>query len=103
MYGGKMAMPSNKRTIPTMKFGGGSSIMVWGCFSAKDTGNISATDGRMTAAAYQHILEANLIISIENLELPDWIFQQANDHKHSLKSTYFIFKSLFHYSLDCHS
>ena len=54
--------------------------MVWGYFSAKGTGNISAIEGRINAAAYQNILEANLMISVENLELPlDWIFQQDND------------------------
>ena len=33
--------------------------MVWGWFSAKDTGNIAVIDGRMNSAAYQNILEAN--------------------------------------------
>ena len=55
----------------------GGSIMVWGCFSAKDTGNVSIIDGKMNAAVYQNILEANLMISVENLELsPDWNFLQ---------------------------
>ena len=44
--------------------------MVWGCFSANGTGNISVIDGRMNAAAYQNIFEANLVISVENLDFP---------------------------------
>ena len=64
--------PNN--TIPTVKFSG-SSIRVWGCVSANGTGNISVIDGRMNAAEYQNILEANLMISVENLALPcDRIF-----------------------------
>ena len=71
MYEGKMGMPSNQKTsiIPTVRFGGGS-IMAWGCSSANCTGNTSVIDSRMKAAAYQNILEANLMIFIENLELP---------------------------------
>ena len=41
----------------------------------------------MNATAFQNILEANSMISIENLELPpDWMFQQDNDLKHTAKS-----------------
>ena len=61
-------MPSNQRTQFQLKFGGGN-IMVRGCFSAKGTGNITVIDGRMNATAYQNILEANLMISVENFEL----------------------------------
>ena len=73
-----------KNTIPIV-----SSIVVWGCFSANGTGNISVIDARMNAAVYQNILEANLMISVENLELPlDWIL----DQKHAAKSTKKCFK-----------
>ena len=75
-----------KNTIPTVKFGGG--IRVWGCFSANGTGNISVIDGRMNAAAYQNILVANFMISVENLELNlDGIFKKDNVPKHPAKST----------------
>ena len=39
MYGGKMGMPL------------GGSIMVWGCFSANGTGNLSVISGRMNATS----------------------------------------------------
>ena len=59
-----------------MTFGFGFGILVLGCFSENGTGNISVIYGRIDAAAYQTILEANLMISVENLEHPpDWIFQ----------------------------
>ena len=43
----------------------------------------------MNAAAYQNSLEANLMISVENLEQlsPDLIFRQNNDPNHTVKST----------------
>ena len=47
-------------------------MMVWG-FSAKGTGNKSVIDGRMNAAAYQNILDANLMILVENLESSSWL------------------------------
>ena len=80
-------MPSNQRTVLTVKFGGGS-IMIWGCFSAIGTSNISVIDGRMNAAVYKNILEVNLMISVEDLELPsDWIFLQDNNPKDTAKCT----------------
>ena len=42
----------------------------------------------MDSAVYQNILEANLMTSVENLELPpDWIFQQDNDPMYTAKFT----------------
>ena len=61
--------------------------MVLGRFSTKSTGNISVVDGRMNASVYQNILVVSLMVLVENLELlPDWIFQQDNDPKHTAKS-----------------
>ena len=64
----------SKNTVPTRKFGDGS-IIAWEYFSAKSSTNISVIDARINTVAYQNILEANVMIWIENLELlPDWIF-----------------------------
>lgn len=58
--------------------------MLWGCFSAKGTDNISVINGRMNVAAYQNILEANLMILAENLELStDRIIIALEDPKHT--------------------
>ena len=51
-----------KNTIPTVKHGCGN-IMVWGCFSAHDSGALHSVDGKMDGAMYRQILEKNLIPS----------------------------------------
>ncbi|MBN3309999.1 SPT5H factor, partial [Amia calva] len=44
-----------KNTIPTVKHGGGN-IMLWGCFSAKGTGQLHRIKGTMDGAMYRQIL-----------------------------------------------
>ncbi len=41
-----------KNTIPTIKHGGGN-IMLWGCFSAKGTGQLHRIKGMMDRAMYR--------------------------------------------------
>ncbi len=41
-----------KNTIPTIKHGGGN-IMLWGCFSAKGTGQLHRIKGTMDGAMYR--------------------------------------------------
>jgi len=44
-----------KNTIPTVKHGGGN-IMLWGCFSAKETGQLHCIEERMDGAMYRENL-----------------------------------------------
>jgi len=48
-------------TIPTVKHGGGSIIMLWGCFSVAGTGRLIRNKGKMNAAMYRDILDENLL------------------------------------------
>ena len=75
---------SPKKTVPTVKFGGGS-IMIWGgCFLAKGLSKISVIDDKMNA----QILQENFMSSVESLELAsDYIFLEDNDPTHAAKST----------------
>ena len=42
----------------------------------------------MNPESYQIILQNNLMPSVEKRQLlPDWIMQQDNEHKHTVKST----------------
>ena len=47
-------------TIPTMKHGGGSTLL-WGCFSATGTGTLARIEGKMNGAKYREILDENLL------------------------------------------
>ena len=62
--------------------------MIWGCFSARGMGKISVIDGKMNAPKYKQIMQENLMSLAESFEQPsDYIFQQENDPKHTVKST----------------
>lgn len=78
---------NKKNTIPTVKFGGGS-ILVWGCFSSKGTGELEIINGRMNGRMYREILEKNLQKSADLLgHNSNFVFQQDNDPKHTAKLT----------------
>ncbi len=49
--GGMLPM-TPKNTIPTVKHGGGN-MMLWGCFSAKGTGQLHRIKGTMDGAMYR--------------------------------------------------
>uniref|UniRef100_A0A9J8C0K3 Transposase n=1 Tax=Cyprinus carpio carpio TaxID=630221 RepID=A0A9J8C0K3_CYPCA len=74
-------------TVPKVKHGG-SSIMLWGCFSAAGTGRLVAIKGKMNAAKYRDILDENLLQSAQDLRLGrKFTFQQDNGPKHTAKIT----------------
>uniref|UniRef100_A0A4W5LQC1 Uncharacterized protein n=1 Tax=Hucho hucho TaxID=62062 RepID=A0A4W5LQC1_9TELE len=76
-----------KNTIPTVKHGGGN-IMLWGCFSAKGTGQLHRIKGTMDGAMYRQILGENLLPSARALKMGcGWVFQHDNDPKHTTKAT----------------
>lgn len=76
-----------RNTIPTVKHGGGN-ILLWGCFSAKGTGQLHRIEGRMDGAMYREILSDNLLPSARALKMGrGWTFMQDNDPKHTAKAT----------------
>ncbi|CDQ82278.1 unnamed protein product [Oncorhynchus mykiss] len=76
-----------KNTIPTVKHGGGN-IILWGCFSAKGTGQLHRIEGRMDGAMYREILANNLLPSVRALKMGrGWVFQHDNDPKHTVRAT----------------
>ena len=76
-----------KNTIPTVKHGGGSSMLL-GCFSSAGTEALVSIEGKMDGAKYRKILEENVIPSARKLKLGrKFIFQHDNDPKHTAKAT----------------
>ena len=74
-------------TNPTVKFGG-ASIMIWGCFSSKGTGELPVIYGRMNGSIYREILEKNLQKSATPLgHGRNFMLQHDNDPKHTAKLT----------------
>jgi hypothetical protein len=52
-----------------VKYGGGGSIMLWGCFSASRTGRLVRIEAKMNGAKYREILDQNLLQSAQDLRL----------------------------------
>uniref|UniRef100_A0A8C7FCB6 Transposase n=1 Tax=Oncorhynchus kisutch TaxID=8019 RepID=A0A8C7FCB6_ONCKI len=76
-----------RNTIPTVKHGGGN-IMLWGCFSAKGTGQLHRIKGTMDGAMYRQILGENLLPLARALKMGHgWVFQHDNDPKCTAKAT----------------
>ena len=74
-------------TIPTVKFEGGS-IMIWGCFSSKRTGELLVIRCIMNGSMYMEILERNLQKSATSLgHGRNFVLQHDNDPKHTAKLT----------------
>ena len=70
----------------TMKHGGGK-IQIWGCFTARDVGNIHHVKGIMDQKVYKQILIHHMRPSVLQYGCKDHIiFQLGNDPKHTVKS-----------------
>uniref|UniRef100_A0A803KAM4 Transposase Tc1-like domain-containing protein n=1 Tax=Xenopus tropicalis TaxID=8364 RepID=A0A803KAM4_XENTR len=83
----KNAAYDPQNTVPTVKHGGGN-ILLWGCFSAKGTGQLIRINGKMDGAMYREILNDNLLPSARKLKMGrGWVFQHDNDPKHTAKAT----------------
>ncbi len=74
-----------KNTIPTVKHGGGN-IMLWGCFSAKGTGQLHRIKGTIDRAMYRQGQGIESSQGIEN-GCGNGLFQHDNDPKHTAKAT----------------
>ena len=71
-------------TVKTVKHGG-TSIMIWGCFSYYGVGPIYHISGIMDQFEYIRILKEVMLPYAEE-EMPlKWVFQQDNDPKHTSK------------------
>jgi hypothetical protein len=78
---------SDRTTIPTVKYGGGGNIMVWGYMGWNGVGKLVEVVGKMNADQYCEILDEGVMESFEKLEIKEGkrIFQQNNDPKHTSK------------------
>ena len=72
---------SDRTTIPTVKYGGGGNIMVWGCMGWNGVGKLVEVQGIMDAGQYCDILDEGVVESFEKLKIEEEkrIFQQDND------------------------
>ncbi len=68
-------------TNPKVKYAG-SSLMLWGCFSAAGTEGLIRVEEKLNAPKYWDSLNQNPVQSIQNLRLGRrFTFQQDNDPK----------------------
>ncbi len=75
-------------TIPKVKCAG-SSLVLWGCFSAAGTEGLVRVEEKLNAPNYRDSLNENTVQSIQNLRLGRrCTFQQDNDPKHTARVAY---------------
>jgi hypothetical protein len=88
-YWKRKADPLNEDHIKkTLKFGGGS-LLLWGCITSEDVGELVRINGIMNLDKYINILSDGLLRTMENfgLDTERAIFMQDNDPKHVSKKT----------------
>ncbi len=75
-------------TIPKVKCAG-SSLMLWGCFSAAGTEGLIRVEEKLNAPKYWDSLNENSVQSIQNLRRGRrFTFQQDNEPKHTARVAY---------------
>ena len=82
----------DKCAMPTVKHGGGN-VMVWGCMSAADLGELYIIGGNMNFNMYCEIVQQRMIPSLQKLGIRA-LFQHDNDPKHTSKTTTALLKRL---------
>ena len=81
-----------KSTITTMNHGCGN-IMVCGCFAYSGAEELLILGDTMKSGKYIKNLEGCLQPHVQKLEpVPDWMFQQNIDPKHTAKVTHALFE-----------
>ena len=74
---------SIQNAVPTVKHGG-SSVIVWGCFTRRGIGKLCVLDRIMDRFYYRDILEPNHFSSIDHFKFGQQShFMHDNDRKHT--------------------
>ena len=78
--------------MPTVKHGGGN-VMLWGCMSATDVGELHLIEGNMNSNMYCEMLQESMIPSLQKLGRRT-MFLHDNYSKHTSKTTTALLKRL---------
>ena len=82
----------DKYAMPPVKHGDGN-VMVWGCMSAADVGELHFIEWNMNSNMYYEIRQQRMILSLQKLGRSA-LFQHDNDPKHTSKTTSALLKRL---------
>ena len=92
MRGGDQVGSTKMCVMPTVKHGRGN-VMVWGCMSASDVGELHFIEGNINSNMYCEILQQSMTPSLQKLGRRA-VFQNDNDSKHTSKTTIALLKRL---------
>ncbi|KAK3542452.1 hypothetical protein QTP86_025886, partial [Hemibagrus guttatus] len=85
VFGGRKMLTMTLRT-PSLQSSMEVETMLWGCFSAKGTGQLCCIEGQMDWAMYCKTVDENLLQAARTLKMGrGWVFQHGNDPKHTTK------------------